>query len=47
MSAWVKEYVVTRAIPIPSLLEAFGIRLVSAFPDAFKETVLICVSTLR
>ncbi|KAI4521825.1 SIR2-domain-containing protein [Schizophyllum commune Loenen D] len=27
MSAWVKEYVVTRAIPIPSLLEAFGIRL--------------------
>ncbi|KAL1710842.1 DHS-like NAD/FAD-binding domain-containing protein [Schizophyllum commune] len=27
MSAWVREYVVTRAIPIPSLLEAFGIRL--------------------
>lgn len=34
MSAWVKEYVVTRGIPIPSLLEAFGIRLVRHFPTS-------------
>jgi len=30
MSAWIKEYVLTRSIPIPKLLRAFGISLVSS-----------------
>ena len=30
MSAWIKEYVSTRSIPIPRLLRAFGISLVSS-----------------
>ncbi|KAI5828147.1 SIR2-domain-containing protein [Schizophyllum commune Tattone D] len=40
MSAWVKEYVVTRAVPIPSLLEAFGIRLCPEL-SAKKPTTLL------